>query len=267
MQGVHGNKADRKIAFFRGWDGTLEDCQQIGQETPGLEIKFGPFTGYYPDDAEYESFLDEQGFEYKRITMPALGASADVRVYVANPGTFEELATEWFGDTLVGSLPVSELLVLGDLFHSRDGLRELSGSGAGGFFEALGVRRFMVPGNHDRHSIDLAKQWGFSILPAGTVLDGIGLFHEPPVKNLHPALAGHLHPSVRLATGARSSLRIPAFLLEGEGLVLPAFGDGEELPGEPIDTVRGLISRFRGAYSRPTTPSRDLVRRIMQFAT
>ncbi len=108
MQGVHGSKADRKIAFFTGWDGTLVDCQKTGQETPGLEIKFGPFTGYYPDDADYESILDDKGFEYKRITMPALGASADVRVYVANPGTFEELANDWFGETLLGSLPVED---------------------------------------------------------------------------------------------------------------------------------------------------------------
>ncbi|GAB4172467.1 MAG: ligase-associated DNA damage response endonuclease PdeM [Terrimicrobiaceae bacterium] len=180
---------------------------------------------------------------------------------------------------ILGDLAADELIVLGDLFHARHGQAELRASPVGRFFQGLGQRRTLVLGNHDTTATALATEWGFDVVPGGALRDGIQLCHEPPFDHNFPTLAGHWHPSVRLPTGAKSSLRLPAFLWKSNLLVLPAFGEFTGtadfpaksssrifvcLPGEPLPSVReveprslnrdktGRPSRLRAQSPRPS---------------
>ena len=112
------------------------------------------------------------------------------------------------------------LIVLGDLWHSRDGRTDRVAAGLAGWRAALpGLRVELVRGNHDR---------------AGTPPDGwgewSGVVVEPPFVFAHfpePSaagyvLAGHLHSGVVLG---RVRLRLPCFWFGPRVGVVPAFGD------------------------------------------
>lgn len=115
------------------------------------------------------------------------------------------------------------LVVLGDLVHdatARDAAQTV-------FLDwrarhaALDV--LLVGGNHDRRSGGLPEVWRVQTVEAPYRLDGFALCHEPQTVAGAYALAGHVHPGVKLAAG-RDRLRLPCFWLQRDGAVLPAFG-------------------------------------------
>ena len=63
------------------------------------------------------------------------------------------------------------------------------------------------------------------------------------------ALAGHLHPVVRLNGPGRDSLRTPCFVVGTRQIVLPAFGEfvGGSLVS-PCEGERTLIATARGVF-------------------
>lgn len=115
------------------------------------------------------------------------------------------------------------LVILGDLVHdatARDAAQDA-------FVQwrerhaALDV--LLVGGNHDRRSGGLPEAWRVQVVEAPHVVDGYAFCHEPQAVAGAYALAGHLHPGVKLVAG-RDRLRLPCFWLRREGAVLPAFG-------------------------------------------
>ena len=162
----------------------------------------------------------------------------------------------------VAELRPRELVVLGDLMHSAgalstDLIRRLVGDLQEGGVEEI----VLIRGNHDRgsRSIESLEAAGIRVLPALRHASGLELRHEPPAgaagKNdpaggvaaggstdaraadastgpddprvsaapAAPYAAGHLHPVARIsAPGER--LRLPAFVIEEAGIILPAFG-------------------------------------------
>lgn len=129
-------------------------------------------------------------------------------------------------DRVIDVYKPDNLIVLGDLFHSRYNL-ELE------YFRAWrrrhkAVRVQLVPGNHDTLTEGVWGDLGLEMLPVCCVLDGVELVHD----HSHPEtvsapshrLSGHLHPGVRMVGGGRQSLVLPCFWFgERQGL-LPAFG-------------------------------------------
>lgn len=119
----------------------------------------------------------------------------------------------------------SRLVILGDFLHSRDGrapetfarFRRWRDSRA-----SLSIT--LVRGNHDDRAGDPPPEWGMACVDPGTSLGPFGLVHEPtPVRGGY-ALAGHIHPAVRLTEAGRQSLRLPCFWFGAHVGVLPAFG-------------------------------------------
>lgn len=152
---------------------------------------------------------------------------------------------------LITQLQAQRLVVLGDFWHSREGLTPT-------LFHALEKWRcqhaqlqvILVRGNHDRAisksnvpaslGIELVDE-PFSLVP------GLFACHAPPLQlpgllagnsstlNSIPAavsanapeafyLAGHLHPAVRLMGKGHDRVRLPCFVWQARQLVLPAFG-------------------------------------------
>lgn len=154
-----------------------------------------------------------------------LGKAASFRragIPVSEATTDENL--ERLGDAL-DKTNAAKLVILGDFLHSRDGrsaetfarFRRWRGSRA-----SLSIT--LVRGNHDDRAGDPPSDWGIECVDPGAGLGPFGLVHEPaPVRGGY-ALAGHIHPAVRLTETGRQSLRLPCFWFGARVGVLPAFG-------------------------------------------
>lgn len=122
-------------------------------------------------------------------------------------------------------LQAQRLVVLGDFFHSREAREPKLEKELGKILTQAFRERWLILGNHDRHAGNPPSDWEVQIFEEGTRLGPLQLFHHPPEADVGPALAGHWHPAFELKGPARLSLRLPAFCLADEVLVLPAFGE------------------------------------------
>ncbi len=119
----------------------------------------------------------------------------------------------------------SRVVFLGDFLHSREGR---AASTFGRFGEWRNARRglelTLVRGNHDKKAGDPPDAWGVRCVEAGESLGPFILNHEPGASRGGYALAGHIHPAVRLSADGEKSLRLPCFWFGSRFGVLPAFG-------------------------------------------
>lgn len=121
---------------------------------------------------------------------------------------------------LAGTWQPEQVIVLGDLIHSRLGLTPELQDKLAALPELLGCPLRLIGGNHDRGSV----LPGLRQEPAQT-LGPWWLSHEPDPRSGQLNLCGHLHPVAQLGRG-NSRLRLPCFSLDPRlpRLALPAFG-------------------------------------------
>jgi uncharacterized protein len=185
----------------------------------------------------------------KAATFRALGAPAPTGV---SEETLRRLAE------LIETIEPEHVAVLGDFTHARAAMTR-------GLFASLCAWRArwsslaftIVLGNHDRGAEQAYSECGFSCVQAPAVLGGVECRHHPidGADGAGPlALAGHLHPVVRLNGPGRDSLRTPCFVVGERQIVLPAFGEfvGGSLV-TPSESERALIATARGVFD--VTPS------------
>ncbi|MFW5816627.1 MAG: ligase-associated DNA damage response endonuclease PdeM [Wenzhouxiangella sp.] len=140
-------------------------------------------------------------------------------------------------DRLLAKTRAERLIILGDLVHAppRPGDPWPMEIGAWRVrHSALMVG--LVQGNHDRALTRWLAEW--KIVDHGLLLDldGLSLVHEWQPGRACPGISGHLHPGAVIHAG-HERVRLPAFLLGADHLVLPAFG------------------RFTGLMDRPAFPT------------
>ena len=154
---------------------------------------------------------------------------------------------------LIDTTQPERVAVLGDFTHARAAMTP-------GLFDSLCAWRArwqslaftIVLGNHDRGAEQAYSDCGFSCAPAPAVIAGIECRHHP-IECGHGAgplaLAGHVHPVVRLNGPGRDSLRTPCFVVGERQIVLPAFGEftGGSLVA-PCDGERLMIATGRGVF-------------------
>jgi len=115
----------------------------------------------------------------------------------------------------------NELLILGDFFHSDVNAEWDAFLSWKANHPTIGVK--VIPGNHDKAMLTFLQ--AENLLTAHEVQFGsLKLRHEPPEELRSPSICGHIHPSLTLRGKARQALRLPAFVLLQNTLVLPAFG-------------------------------------------
>ena len=114
----------------------------------------------------------------------------------------------------------AQVIVLGDLVHSRLGLTATLQAKLAALPELLGCPLRLIGGNHDRGS----TLPGLRQEPP-QALGPWWLSHEPDPQPARLNLCGHLHPVAQVGQG-NNRLRLPCFSLnEGlQRLALPAFG-------------------------------------------
>ena len=126
---------------------------------------------------------------------------------------------------ILASTGAPRLVILGDFLHARAGRST-------GVFSALAAWRarhaaveiVLVRGNHDRHAGPLPDEWGIACVNGPWPLGRFHCRHEPWEDAAAPVLAGHVHPSLRLAGRGGLSLSAPCFHFAERVAVLPAFG-------------------------------------------
>ncbi len=128
-------------------------------------------------------------------------------------------------DAAMAGRRVARLAFLGDFLHSAEGRAPAT-------LEAFARWRAgrpdlaitLVRGNHDDRAGDPPGEWDIACVDPGEALGPFALVHEPaPVRGRY-ALAGHVHPAVRLTEAGGQSLRLPCFWFGRAVGVLPSFG-------------------------------------------
>ena len=194
----------------------------------------------------------------KAATFRALGAPAPTGV---SEETLRRLAE------LIETSSPQHVVALGDFTHSRAAMTP-------GLLKSLCAWRArwssldftIVLGNHDRGADRFYLDCGFACADASALIGGMECRHHPIARDNVSgplALAGHLHPVVRLNGPGRDSLRTPCFVMGERQIVLPAFGEfvGGSLvtPGEGeralIATVRGVFDVTRGPCALRALPA------------
>ncbi|NEQ50343.1 MAG: ligase-associated DNA damage response endonuclease PdeM [Leptolyngbya sp. SIO3F4] len=121
-----------------------------------------------------------------------------------------------------------QIFVLGDLFHSRQGMVEEVKVAWSQFLKNTGASVTLIVGNHDRSaSLERIFEMTYSLHPVS--LGKLLLSHEPvgldTLPRDHLNICGHVHPVVRLQSSI-DRLRLPCFYHEHQTqqLILPSFG-------------------------------------------
>jgi len=147
-------------------------------------------------------------------------------------------------DSVLTRTDATRLIFLGDLLHAAAGRTPAVLAAIEGWRRKhSAIEVVLVRGNHDHRAGDPPATWGFDCVDEP--------WHEPPFAWRHVpaavkgayAMAGHLHPAVRLADRRGHSLALPCFYFGHAYAVLPAFGEfrGTALvaprPGERVVVV------------------------------
>ncbi|TNE81683.1 MAG: ligase-associated DNA damage response endonuclease PdeM [Bacteroidetes bacterium] len=125
---------------------------------------------------------------------------------------------------LVDRLAPKEVYILGDLFHS-----DLNSEWP--LFQAFiseypETQFLLVPGNHDVLDHSVYKNSNLQVCASQHFCEPFTLIHELPENPEKEAFYfyGHIHPGVVLKGKGRQIMRLPAFYLGKNYLLLPAFG-------------------------------------------
>jgi len=120
---------------------------------------------------------------------------------------------------------VGHLVFLGDFLHSAEGRAPATLERFARWRAArAGLAITLVRGNHDDRAGDPPAEWDIRCVNPGEALGPFALVHEPaPVRGGY-ALAGHVHPAVRLSERGGQALRLPCFWFGARVGVLPSFG-------------------------------------------
>jgi DNA ligase-associated metallophosphoesterase len=122
------------------------------------------------------------------------------------------------------------LLVLGDLFHSS---HNHAWPGFVTWAQAQHCAVELVPGNHD--VLDPSRYLDAGIIVHDEVLEltPFVLTHDGGSSTRNGTISGHVHPGIILSGQGRQRIRVPAFLISEQRLLLPAFGTSTGL--HPVD--------------------------------
>lgn len=140
-------------------------------------------------------------------------------------------------DVIIAQTQATSLYILGDLLHARQGRCPTTFAVIHEWREQhphLQVK--LIIGNHDRRAGLPPPEWRIECLPEPTELSPFQLCHHPQFDDT-PALAGHLHPKLRLQN-VHDRVLAPCFFMRKNTLVLPAFGsliDSLAIATEPGD--------------------------------
>jgi DNA ligase-associated metallophosphoesterase len=121
-----------------------------------------------------------------------------------------------------------QLIVVGDLFHSRSNKEHLLFEKWKKDFQQL--RFILVKGNHDILNLDWYEEVGIEVFDDGPLLvPPFAFMHDyMQIEDFHHQqdvyfFTGHLHPGISIKGRSRQQLSFPCFYFSERYAVLPAF--------------------------------------------
>lgn len=128
-------------------------------------------------------------------------------------------------DRAIERTGAEEVVFLGDFLHSKEGRAPRTFERFAAWRESRAdVELTIVRGNHDKKAGDPPEAWRVKCIDAGEAVGPFVLNHEPGASAGGYALAGHIHPAVRLTAPGEKAVRLPCFWFGARYGVLPAFG-------------------------------------------
>jgi DNA ligase-associated metallophosphoesterase len=126
--------------------------------------------------------------------------------------------------SLIQYFQPKQLLIVGDLFHSRENKELDLFLRWRDDFPDLGFR--LVLGNHDILRADWYVKAGIVVNEGVLGMGGFAFVHdiEDAEESGPYYFSGHLHPGIRINGMGKQSLQFPCFYFGGEYAILPAFG-------------------------------------------
>ncbi|NEQ31279.1 MAG: ligase-associated DNA damage response endonuclease PdeM [Leptolyngbya sp. SIO4C5] len=183
----------------------------------------------------------------KAVYLPAFEALLVADVHIGKSETFQHFGIPIASTVnqttldclsqLCAQFRPKQLLILGDLLHSRLALVD-SALGPLQQFVATGeVDIKLIVGNHDRGLAASLESCGIACVAEVLELGRLVLSHEPLALGDRFNICGHVHPCLQLRTQL-DRLRLPCFFLDkaANQLILPAFGEftgGYEMTLQP----------------------------------
>lgn len=144
--------------------------------------------------------------------------------------------------SVVQRTEAQRLVILGDLLHTRRGRAQtIIDAGAAWRQQHAALDVILVRGNHDAGAGDPPASWRITCYDAPVTDASPFIWQHYP--DAHPdgfALAGHLHPTVRLRGRAKQQLKLPCFHSTAQVMTLPAFStftDGATITPASDDRV------------------------------
>lgn len=128
--------------------------------------------------------------------------------------------------TLALRHPARDLVFLGDFLHARAARTAAVLLALHDWRRALPARLrvTLVRGNHDLHAGDPPAELHIDVVTEPLAAGPFALCHMPGRSAAGYVLAGHLHPAFSLRGAGADAVRLPCFLFDEEGAILPAFG-------------------------------------------
>jgi DNA ligase-associated metallophosphoesterase len=128
-------------------------------------------------------------------------------------------------DAAIAATRPTTVVVLGDLFHAAEAHAAATLSALRAWRQAQSALDIvLVEGNHDLKAGAPPAELGIRIEREPWCVDGLAFCHYPQFVRGGHAVAGHLHPAVRISGRADDGVRLPCFWLRDGLTVLPAFG-------------------------------------------
>lgn len=118
------------------------------------------------------------------------------------------------------------LIILGDLFHSKLALVDEVLEIWSNFITSINITVQLIIGNHDRPLFQTLEHIPIQFIAETLQVGHLLLSHEPCPQGDRLNICGHFHPCVRLKTRL-DSLRLPCFYLDHSQnlLMVPSFGE------------------------------------------
>lgn len=143
--------------------------------------------------------------------------------------------------SLLDATRSTSVVFLGDLFHAAEAHSEATLAELRTWRQAnRALEVVLVEGNHDLKAGAPPADLGIVVRAEPWTLGGLALCHHPQFVAGAHALAGHLHPAVRVSGRADDGVRLPCFWMRDGLTVLPAFGSftgGARFDRAPGDRV------------------------------
>lgn len=150
-------------------------------------------------------------------------------------------------DQVVARTQPATVVFLGDLFHAAEAHAPATLADLRAWRQRnAALDLVLVEGNHDLKAGAPPAELAIRIEREPWRVDRLAFCHHPRFVDGAHALAGHLHPAVRINGRADDTVRLPCFWLRAGLTVLPAFGSftgGARIDREEGDRVVAIAEQ------------------------